>query len=236
MVFIIILSHTYNEGVNCLLTYYGGRCLGWVTMWLFFAMSGYGLVHSVIRNPDYIKGFVPRSLTKLFVPYLLIFPCYLLYRVLHNIPIVFYNSVIYPTSWFIWCLALFYVFFALVFSYSQRPVYVNVLLVSLLVIAYIACAHILHLWWWPRHRYMVCPGFCIGMFFALFDKYFKKRMLVWQALIFLLILVFVVRNYVYSYSNNLSFASDIISCFLLMYIAPNFKANKLTSFVSSISL
>ena len=96
----------------------------WV-MYLFFAMSGYGLVISYLKRTEYIEGFLHRSLPKLFIPYIITFILFAIYRFFDGMNFVdqialFQNKGLFsfiPTSWFIYILSLLYIFFFIVFRY-----------------------------------------------------------------------------------------------------------------------
>ena len=135
-----------------------------------------------------------------------------------------------PTSWFIWTLSYFYFFFFIIFRYCKAPLHVKVTLVCILVIVYTLIApHIgMELW-----RFRSNPGFCVGMIFALFDESIKRRIVRWQAFLFLCLVFAVIR---------LPIPPKLLSClyptalFLLMYILRDVKGNAIIDFLSSISL
>ena len=100
----------------------------WIGIWvmyLFFAMSGYGLVISYLKRTEYIEGFLHRSLPKLFIPYIITFILFAIYRFFDGMNFVdqialFQNKGLFsfiPTSWFIYILSLLYIFFFIVFRY-----------------------------------------------------------------------------------------------------------------------
>lgn len=63
---IIIIHHISNlgfPGIGII------GAMGRIVMYIFFAMSGPGLVISYIKNEHYINVFLRKSLTKLFIPY-----------------------------------------------------------------------------------------------------------------------------------------------------------------------
>lgn len=74
---IIIIHHISNFGYN------GMNFMNTIDafiMPMFFAMSGYGLVICYKNRDNYIYGFLKRSLSKLFVPYLIALICFVTYR------------------------------------------------------------------------------------------------------------------------------------------------------------
>lgn len=73
----IIVHHISNLGYTGLEHM---KSVNSIIMPLFFAMSGFGLVISYKNNENYIQGFLKRSLTKLFVPYLIALIAFVIYR------------------------------------------------------------------------------------------------------------------------------------------------------------
>ena len=162
----------------------------WIGVWvmyLFFAMSGYGLVISYIKKKDYINGFLRRSLPKLFIPYFITFILFTIYRFFDgmdlSVQINLFRSTdlmsFIPTSWFIYILSLFYLFFFVVFRYINSNIFFKVLLTSGLVIGYCLIAPHIGIAHW---RYDKCPAFVVGMMFALFDNH-KEKFVLWQVLL-----------------------------------------------------
>lgn len=79
---IIIIHHIAPYGYNGIQTI---ASLGDIVMYIFFAMSGYGLVTSYLRNNEYLNGFLKKSLTKLFIPYLVAMLLFVVYRYINGI-------------------------------------------------------------------------------------------------------------------------------------------------------
>lgn len=73
----IIVHHISNLGYTGLEHM---KSVNSIIMPLFFAMSGFGLVISYKNNENYIQGFLKKSLTKLFVPYLIALIAFVIYR------------------------------------------------------------------------------------------------------------------------------------------------------------
>lgn len=231
----IIIHHIFYEGYKGLdfFDYITGN----IVMSLFFAMSGYGIVISYLKDKQYLDTFLCRSLKKLFIPYLITFSLFIVYSCYENInPIV---SIVdgglvpfVPTSWYIWVLSYFYVSYWIVFRYIKTNTLIKVLLVSLLVIIYCIIAHYLGV---PIWRYCRCPAFCIGMFFALFDNIIRKSFFRYHGCIMAFLLVCVIISL-----SKITHFFDIIlyPCllFTLMYIVKDFKETRISKFLSSICL
>ena len=177
---IIIVHHISNLGYTGL-EYMQG--INAIIIPIFFAMSGYGVVICYKNNYNYINGFLKRSLTKLFVPYLIALVSFVVYRELggvNQIELMKEKGLMsfVPTSWFIWTLSYFYIFFFIVFRYCKSSIGIKVSIVCVMVLAYTLIAPYFGLSTW---RYRSNPGFCIGMIFALFDEDIKIKFVRWQA-------------------------------------------------------
>ena len=213
----------------------------WIGIWvmyLFFAMSGYGLVISYIKKPDYINGFLRRSLPKLFIPYLITFFLFVVYRYIEGVDQIelFKTKGLFsfiPTSWFIYVLALFYVFFFVVFKYVKTGIAIKVILTSALVIAYCIVAPYIGIAHW---RYDKCPAFIVGMVFALANSSIKEKFVRWHAVIGVGILLGIM-NLPLGHRLDPYIYSSIM--FLLMFILQyrgGAHLSIITNFLSSISL
>jgi hypothetical protein len=148
-------------------------------------MSGFGLVICYKNNENYINGFLKRSLTKLFIPYLIALVSFVVYRELGGVNQIEllkeYGIMSFvPTSWFIWTLSYFYIFFFFIFRYCKASLGVKVALVCGLVLAYTIIAPHIGIEYW---RYLSNPGFCVGMVFALFDEKVKCKFVRWKAIL-----------------------------------------------------
>ena len=230
---IIIVHHISNLGY----TGFPGfiHSIDAIIMPIFFAMSGFGLVICYKNNENYIKGFLRRSLTKLFIPYLIALVSFVVYRELlgiNQIELLKEKGLMsfVPTSWFIWTLSYFYIFFFIIFRCCKASLGVKVALVCGLVLAYTLIAPHLGISIW---RYRSNPGFCVGMIFALFDDNIKRKFVRWQAFLALCLVFTIIR---------LPISTCLLPClyptalFLLMYILSGVKENIFVKFMSSISL
>ena len=134
-----------------------------------------------------------------------------------------------PTSWFIWTLSYFYIFFFIVFRYCKASLSVKVFFVCSLVLIYTFIAPHIGIPFW---RYRSNPGFCVGMIFALFDEDIKRKFVRWQAILVLCFVFSIIR---------LTTPTRLLPClyptalFLSMYILGSVKENIFVKFLSSIS-
>lgn len=135
-----------------------------------------------------------------------------------------------PTSWFIWTLAYFYIFFFIVYRYIKVSLSVKVILVCGMVLLYTLIAPFLGI---PTWRYRSNPGFCVGMIFALLDDNIKRRFVRWQVLLVLCLLCIITRLHIPSFVLICLYPTSL---FLLMYMIRGFKENMIVKFLSTISL
>lgn len=190
------------------------------------------MVISYIKNEKYINDFFKKSLSKLFVPYLITLALFVIYRFVEGIDQIEYFRekglmMLVPTSWYIYVLSLFYIFYFLVFRYVKSSLAVKVVLVCALVIGYRIAAPYLGVEVWSYER---CPAFCLGMMFALLDNFFRTKLMRWHFLVGIGVLLCLPKNNVMS-----PFIYPAI-VFMIMYVIGSFKEIRLVSFMSSISL
>lgn len=206
-------------------------------MYMFFAMSGYGLVISYKQRPEYLNNFMPTSLTKLFVPYmvaLVVFICYRWICGIDQLALLQENGLysFVPTSWFIFVLAYFYIFFYIVFRYVNYNIYGKVMLVSILVMAYCLIAPKIGIEYW---RYARCPAFCIGMLAAVFADRILRKVRLWQMVIALVCMSLLFPFY-YNRSDVVAPLLVPVLFFIVMFLLPEIRSYRLSRFISSISL
>lgn len=216
---------------------------GDAAMFLFFAMSGYGLVYSYLHKKNYLDGFLPKSLIKLFLPYLLVLIAFIVYYWIEGIDQVeLFRAkgvlAFVPTTWFIYVMALFYFFFYFVFRFARASDLMKVILVGMLVCFYYLISYLLDA---PVFRYSRSPGFIIGMFFALYNDYIRSHFVKWQIMLVLgvMLLLFLLFKYPVASVFRHSFVFYYlftIAFFLLMYVIRDVKETGITKYLSSISL
>lgn len=229
---IIIIHHISNKGISGIERI---GALGDIAMFIFFAMSGFGLVTSYLKNNNYINGFLRRSLTKLFIPYLIALIVFVIYRHFEGIDQIalFKEKGLFsfvPTSWYIWTLSYFYIFFFIVFRFCRSNMLVKTTLTCLLVICYVLVAPHIGIESW---RYSRCPAFCIGIIFALFDTKIRTKFVRWHILI---VLIFLIAFRYQPHGHRFDVYIYPTALFLFMYTIGQFKENKIIKFISSISL
>ncbi len=229
---IIIVHHISNLGYTGLGHL---QTIDAIIMPMFFAMSGFGLVICYKNNEKYINGFLKRSLTKLFVPYLIALVSFVVYREVggvNQIELLKEKGIMsfVPTSWFIWTLSYFYIFFFIIFRYFKASLGVKIALVCGLVLAYTLIAPYIGIPFW---RFRSNPGFCIGMIFAFFDEDIKRLFVRWHAIFAFCLLLTIIMLPIHPRLLPCIYSALL---FLLMYIIRGAKENSVVKFLSSISL
>lgn len=202
-------------------------------MYFFFAMSGFGLVVSYLRNEKYIKGFLNRQFPKLYVPYILAFVAFTIYRSVNDISMIEVLNEkgicgLVPTSWYIFVLSLFYVFFYVVFRYCKASTVIKVLFVSVLVFCYYVVAIKTGVSYW---RYYRCPAFAVGMFFGCFDDRIRKILSPFGAVV--MILFMLLLTHYFSILEPMTWAAIL---FFVIYIIKQVPNLKIVHYLSKMSL
>lgn len=229
--FVIIVHHLANlkfEGIGKI------GSLGDPAMYIFFAMSGYGLVISYKKNVGYINGFLRRSLPKLFIPYLIALVLFVVYRYIEGIDQfdLFMTKGLFsfvPTSWFIYILSLFYIFFFVCYRFIKSNIVIKTVFTAILVIGYCFLAPYMGISPW---RYYRCPAFIVGMVFALMDESIKEKFVRWHILVAIGLLMCMIKL---PFGHRLDFFYYPSIIFFVMYSLPGGRL-RIVSFFSSISL
>lgn len=192
--FVIILHH---------LSGYGLKYLDFMKSWdrpaiaMFFAMSGFGLIISYKRNKNYLEGFIKRSMTKLYLPFLFALMSFWLYYIFTGISIIDVANedicAVVPASWYIFVLTLLYLFFYIVFKYIKCNDFIKCVIVVLLVAIYYMTAKYAEIFSW---RYLRVPAFCVGVFFGLYDERIRQSLRKYHCFILIVISLVLSRNIV----------------------------------------
>lgn len=227
--FIIIIHHLSLEGYKGV-EYIGN--FGDVAMYIFFAMSGYGLIISYLNNNTYLDGFLKKSLSKLFYPYFIALVMIIAYRFyigVDQVEILFSKGPhrFVPVSWFIFVLSYFYVTFYVVFKYFNISNLKKVLLVSFFVLLYYVLSQYFCFESWLYNR---CPAFCIGMIIALYDAKIRKYLVRWHILVIGILCIIIYPRFKVFTPIYMALAF-----FCSMYLLEYVKQNKLIKFISKIS-
>lgn len=236
--FLIIVHHALNYLPTNELHFielYGGH----IAMFAFFGMSGYGLMHCYRERKNYLNGFLQRSFQKLFVPLIIAFILFLIFRFAQGTSPIDYLCNTHwlgyvSFSWFIFCLACFYLFFFLVFKFVMATDLVKVLIVCCLVFAYVV---IVKSQTTLAHHYNRCLSFCVGMIVALYDKKIRSLLVRWHVLVLVLgtVLLIIIVHFAFSiYSITLLSVLVGALVFMLLYLIPPIPETRICNFFSSI--
>ncbi|AAM31800.1 conserved protein [Methanosarcina mazei Go1] len=144
-----------------------------VSIFLFF--SGYGLMTSSLKNPNYFKNFFCKRISKVYIPFLIINIFTLsIYQLTFNSEYSLIDKLFYTTgiklidsvTWYIIITLVFYVIFYILFKNNQINVAVRRLFIYSLIF-YFSCYIIKIGSWW----YINSFSFPIGIYTAInFNK------------------------------------------------------------------
>lgn len=141
---------------------------------VFFFLSGYGLMASYQKlGGKYVSGLIPRSIPKLFVPYLVAVMLWMIYQMVagsglcaremlsdfargHELP---------PHSWYVFVLFLFYVVFSICFKRFKPFVACWMISVfTVIIYAIFKWGVKWPFWWWCS-----LPAFSIGLWWRYYE-------------------------------------------------------------------
>lgn len=149
---------------------------GYYYVGFFLVCSGYGLYKSWKNKPDYLRGFLKRSVLPLLLVYLIVDRVYLIVRLTQGVSMTNEQTIWYligaqqanPNAWYVLALPVFYVIFWLCFRLIRRET-PALLLTTLGVLAWVlvGCATD-HNDWWMRGEwwYNSAMFFPLGLWLA----------------------------------------------------------------------
>ena len=177
----------------------------------------------------------------MFTPYFITLVLFVIYRAFEGVDQLnllktqgLFSFV--PTSWYLFVLLLFYVFFFIVFKFVKINDAIKVLLTSVLVVSYMTLAPYIGIEPW---RYKTCSAFCVGMLFALFDKEIKEKFLRWHSILAFFATSLVLAIIILTKKQSLAVLEPLLfptALFTFMYSISDLKDVSVIRFISSISL
>lgn len=149
----IILYHFKIFSVyNNLLILFPFGYMSYIGVALFFFLSGYGLMQQFERKENYLKGFIPKRLLRIWIPYLLFYIAYIVLDlifvrdidIIHALanPLTFSfgsNENNFTTLWYLFASAIFYVLFYIAFRIKASEKVRILVLFSLIAAYMIVC-------------------------------------------------------------------------------------------------
>ncbi|KKG67881.1 hypothetical protein DU43_06805 [Methanosarcina mazei] len=69
---LLIILHHFTRGMDNIGLMLPFRPIGIYVVSFFFFLSGYGLMSSKLKNPNYFKNFISKRTSKVYIPFLII--------------------------------------------------------------------------------------------------------------------------------------------------------------------
>lgn len=156
---------------------------GPIMVGVFFVSSGYGLVQSYLKKGDsYLSNFPKLRLTKLLIPYLIVFALYLaeemifcdykLISLINNLP---RTENFVPNTWYVFVIVIFYTFFYISFKYiNNKKIALGLMfvltLIWVLIIKYIGWG-----WYWWSTAFAFPIGTLFGYYEVPIKDFINRR-------------------------------------------------------------
>ena len=139
---LIVLTHCITHAVSSE-SIWSQLSTGWLTVTVFFFLSGYGSAYGLCRKEGYAKHFLRNRFVRVYVPFLLCVPIYAVYRICTGMSCsvrgILLNLIggwdVVPHLWYVFVTLFFYVFLYLAFRLSSRRV-PRILLLTAFVAAF----------------------------------------------------------------------------------------------------
>ena len=171
----VMFSHTVpsvNLGVLKELGNYGAVAVG-----MFFFISGYGLLKSLLSKDDYLKHFLSKRFYKLLPPIIIVTLCFIPLRMLWQgeslvdlVSLLAQGSTLSPYAWYVYAIILYYLMFYIIFKVVKRKPYALVVM-TLFIVAYdIAVIRL----GWDAYWFLSSHCFPLGMAYCYCEDSIKK--------------------------------------------------------------
>lgn len=172
---LVVLFHHLAQRVNAGSLFLGFRLMGFVSVAVYFFLSGYGLQISHMNSPQYRKTFLRKRLWKLLLPYALVtflywlenLRCGVVYSLVDVFGQILKGDPIAMFSWYIVCIALFYLAYWLLMHLCKENYKWMVAGACLWTVGYVAlCIHLGFGQWWYNTPHLLVAG----MLWAIYEK------------------------------------------------------------------
>ena len=170
----VVFSHIapiVDFGIFSELNNYGPIAVG-----MFFFISGYGLLKSLLCKDDYLQQFLYRRFSKLLPPILIVTLCFVSIKIVWQeeklvdmVSLLANGFTLSPNAWYVYVIILYYLMFYIIFKVIKRKPFALVVM-TLFVAAYIICTFKLG---WGAYWYISSHCFPLGMIYCYYEKYIK---------------------------------------------------------------
>lgn len=241
----IMIGHIGLELSNELILY-PFRKAGVLIVGMFFFISGYGLMHSLLHKNNYLDHFIKRRLLIILIPVGLVFiiSSALFTTLTWNENKNFWNIFIQALSsinWFVWEIIVYYVLFGILYKkFDNKDATKLMFLITACIIIVCYFSGIDNPWYGSN----LC--FPLGIFVAnnmeVFEKWNRKKSTLKTITLILVLFISIVLFYVlpeHSMVGSLIGRNLAAICFTLLVIKVLSKlevGNKVTNFLGNISL
>lgn len=150
---------------------------GAVAVGMFFFISGYGLLKSLLSKDDYLQHFLSKRFSKLLPPILIVTLCFVPLKMVWQgenftqiVSSLADGKTLTPAAWYVYVIILYYLVFYILFKVIKRKSYALVVM-TLFIIAYIIAVVKLG---WGACWYMSSHCFPLGMIYCYYEESIKK--------------------------------------------------------------
>lgn len=155
--------------------------IGYLFVAIFFFYSGYGLLKSFKNKENYLKGFLPKRISPIFVATVLIGLVFMLARNWMRDRYSIFNisigepATINPNGWFPYTICIFYIGFYLAYRFCKNQKTALFVTCAVVVLYMLFCDFNIYGTWW----YNSAPAFAAGLVLAEYEdriiSSFKKH-------------------------------------------------------------
>jgi len=218
--------------------------VGYLSVGVFFYISGFGLIKSSIAKNNYLDNFIYNKFIQIYVPLMLVNAITLFIISTNSNNFSIQDIAIYiisfklldETLWFIITICIFYFLFWI--SFRKNTNIKALLSITFLIFLYVVFCKLIHQ---PSWRYISSISFIVGIYHAFYEKHLRFLL---STHYYLILLLSVVLFTVAFFLENLGIAWNItvfLSCILFstsviilfLKIQPN---SRIFNFIGNISL
>lgn len=171
--------------------------VGYLLVAAFFWISGYGVRKSLLKKEQYLDGFLAKSISKLYVPFLVVSAIYIGVRycfgITYSLKMILTSMIgirtIASFSWFVFEIIALYIVFYFAFVVSKKH---GELLVFLTTLAFVWFAYQKEM---DTYWYVSTLAFPFGMLTASREEIFAKRIFQSRKICLLSIILLIVTTF-----------------------------------------
>lgn len=240
----IMLSHYYPVlGISYVGSFWQLGCIAFLGVALFLFLSGYGAMYSYEKKTNYLKGYLPKRICRLFIPFIIVYVLDVLFMLITQQDLSWVDFAKIPImslpgtlNWYLKVQLALYIVFYLLAKHIKKSntVIIITFLICFIYMAIGLCIGIQNYWY--ESSYMFPLGMCFAKYKGKIFSFLNAKYFITIILSIVLLFLFYVPYYFYGGAFCEIIAILGMVQFTLCVCVKTTGSFKFTAWLGSISL